>query len=188
MKSLLKPVFFTLLAASTLAGCAAAPAQVSPAKARVASRPAQAKMFERYSAKVAVDYQTQLAILELTAKSLMTSFSDDAVSVIHQLEGAEATEAEEMFLFRGKIFLGKDGRLYLANQIQGSKQPRFYAIGTYDLEGRTGEPVNFKLASDLKLEVRNRSVLPHGGQPFIAVLTEAAPVPIAQAPALVRGQ
>lgn len=187
MKTLLNRVFFTLLAASTLVGCAATPAQVNTAKAKVANRPAQAQMFERYSAKVAVDYHTQLAILEITAKSLMTQFSDDAVSVFHKLD-TEDVEQDEMLLFRGKIFLGKDGHLYLANQAQGSKQMRFYAIGTYEMSNKSGESVEFKLAPELKLQVRNRSVLPHGGQPFLAVVTEVPPAVMPQAPALVRGQ
>jgi hypothetical protein len=181
-----KLVYTAILAFATLTGCAAAPLQ-APRAHKVASQPVKAQMFDRFVGKMAVDYQTQLAILEITAKGLMTQFSDDAVSVFHKLD-TEDTEQDEMLLFRGKIFLGKDGNLYLASMVQGSKVTRFYPVGTYDMAGRTGEAVEFKLDRSIKLEVRNRGMLPHGGQPFFAAVTEASPVPVSQAPALVRGQ
>lgn len=185
----LKLVYTAVLAIATLTGCATAPMQ-APQAHRAASqpnKPVQAKMFDRFSGKVSVDYQTQLAVLEITAKGLVTQFSDDAVSVFHKLP-QDDLEQDEMLLFRGKIFLGQDGRLYLASMVQGSKVTRFYAVGTYDVAGRTGEKVAFKLDPGMKLEVRNRGLLPHGGQAFFAAVTESNPVPTTQAPALVRGQ
>lgn len=167
-----------IVLAATLAGCGAqsvAPAQVQ------ASAPAQARYFDRFEAAVTHDPETGIACLEVTAKGLVSRFTDEDFTLIQSTPG-DGDAPEQHALFTSRLYLGQDGRLYLRESQRASD--RFYQVGTYR-QSRGG--LNFKLAEGLKMEARNRSLVPvHGAGPYIAIVVETMPMPLTHVPSLVR--
>jgi hypothetical protein len=172
-----------VLAMSLLAGCGAQAPATSTGAARVAA-PSQARVFDRFEAVVAAEPASELAILSITAKGLLSKFTEDDVTVFLALPGDDGPQQN---MFTSKVYLSDDGRLYLQERRPGNARSRFYQVGRYQQAREAGHPVQFEFGEGMKLEARNRSIMPIGGGPFLALVVEAPPAPAMQAPHLVRG-
>lgn len=172
-----------MLVMSLLAGCGvqATPTSTGTVRAAAANK---AVYFDRFDAVVATDPASELAVLSITAKGLLTKFTDDDVTVFVALRGADEPQQN---LFSSKVYLAEDGRLYLQERRPGNARSRFYLVGTYQEAREQGRPVQFHFSDGMKLEARNRSIMPIGGGPFLALVVESPPAPVTQAPHLVRG-
>jgi hypothetical protein len=173
-----------LLVLGTLTGCGVHTPATTVGAVKAATK-SQAKVFDRFEAAVSTDATSGTAILEITAKSLMSQFKDDDVTVFVPM-GKGAPEGGQQNLFCSKVFLGQDGHLYLSEQPKPGARPRYYEVGTYDAFRQPGDPVRFKFADGMKLEARNKSIVPVGAGPFLALVVQERPSPTAHAPNLVR--
>ncbi|MFN3430837.1 MAG: hypothetical protein ACK46X_12890 [Candidatus Sericytochromatia bacterium] len=173
-----------LLALGLLAGCGVQATPTSTATVRSAGAN-QAVMFDRFEAVVASEPGSELAVLSITAKGLLTKFTDDDVTVFVAVRSGDEPQQN---LFSSKVYLADDGRLYLQERRAGHARSRFYQVGAYQVSREPGRPVQFHFGAGMKLEARNRSIMPIGGGPFLALVVNAQPAPVTQAPHLVRGQ
>jgi hypothetical protein len=175
--AMIRMMFTAALLAGTLSACGAHPAAPSAAT-RVAST-SGVRFLDRIEAHVANETGTDFAFLSFTAKSLMSSFTDDDVTVFTPVRGDEPQQN----LFCSKVFLGQDGRLYLLEK-PNSGRARYYQIGDYEQGRAAGDPVRFTLAPGMKLEARRQSM---ASGPFVALVVVDKPAPTTPNPHYVRG-